>query len=357
MPDFDTLLENWEGESLVARRDEVGRAWIFIAIHSSRLGPAAGGTRMKSYPGPTAALHDALRLSEGMTYKFAAPNLPFGGAKAVIAVPSDLDPADRPGLLRRYGELVTQLGGRFLTGPDVGTTPEDMDIISETASSFVFCRTPGAGGAGDPGPFTALGVLAGIEAACEHVFGSPELADRRLVVQGVGDVGGALLDLLEAKGADVVFTEIDADLISRYRDERGFAFVAPEEVFAVEGDVFVPCALGGVLNAETIDRLRCRIVAGSANNQLAEPSDAERLRAAGVLYAPDFVINVGGAMAMPAMETMGWTADHAREQVRNYVRKTLLAIFNEAERFGSSTAAAAVAMAEHNLAAAGDDRR
>jgi leucine dehydrogenase len=355
MPDFDTLLQTWEGESLIAHRDGASGAWIFIAIHSSLLGPAAGGTRMKSYSGPTAAVQDALRLSEGMTYKFAAPNLPFGGAKAVIAVPADLDPADRPGLLRRYGEVVTRLQGRFLTGPDVGTTPEDMDIISETAPSYVFCRTPGAGGAGDPGPFTALGVLAGIEAACQHVFGSRDLADRRLVVQGVGDVGGALLDLLEPTGAEVAFTEIDADLISRYRDERGFGFVAPEEVFAVESDVFVPCALGGVLNADTIARLRCRIVAGSANNQLAEPSDADRLREADVLYAPDFVVNVGGAMAMPGMEAMGWTADHARRQVHDYVRRTLLAIFDEAERSGSSTAAAAVAMAEKNLAAAGDD--
>jgi len=354
MLDLDALLENWNGEMLVTQRDQATGAWIFIAIHSTRLGPAAGGTRMKTYPGPTAALQDALRLSAGMTYKFAAPDLPFGGAKAVIAVPPNLEAEDRPGLLRRYGEMIARLGGRFLTGPDVGTTPDDMDIISETGGSNVFCRTPSHGGAGDPGPFTALGVLAGIEAACEHVFGDPILAGRRVLVQGAGDVGGALIDSLLLAGAEVTFSEVDPDLVTRNRDERGLVFVAPEEVFDAECDIFAPCALGGVLNADTIPRLRCRIVAGSANNQLATPSDADLLATAGILYAPDFVINVGGAMAMPGIESMGWTVEHAREQVRTYVRRTLLANFDEAERSGSSTAAAAAAMAERHLAAAAD---
>jgi len=352
MPDLDALLEDWNGETVVTQRDETTGAWIFIAIHSTRLGPAAGGTRMKSYPGPTAALQDALRLSEGMTYKFAAPNLPFGGGKAVIAVPSDLDLADRPGLLRRFGEMVHRLGGRFRTGPDVGTSPEDMDVIAETAGGYVFARTPASGGAGDPGPFTALGVLAGIEAACEHVFGTAELARRRVLVQGAGDVGAGLIDLLAATDAQVTFSEIDPDAIRRTIRERGLAFVPPDEVFDADCDVLAPCALGGVLNADTIPRLRCRIVAGSANNQLATPLDADGLGATGILYAPDFVINVGGAMAIPGIETLGWTEDHARAQVASYVRETLLAIFAEANRAGSSTAVAAMTMAERNLAAA-----
>lgn len=354
MSNLDVLFERWNGEELVVQRDQATGAWIFIAIHSTRLGPAAGGTRMKSYVGLTAALRDALRLSEGMTYKFAVPNLPFGGGKAVIAVSSGIDPADRHGLLRRYGEMVGRLGGRFRTGPDVGTTPADMDIISETAGTNVFSRTVAAGGAGDPGLFTALGVFSGMEAACEHVFGDPTLAGRRILVQGSGDVGGALIDLLASADARILFSEIDPDLVALNRDERGFTFVPPEGVLDAECDILAPCALGGVLGAETIPRLRCRIVAGSANNQLVVPSDADRLRAAGVLYAPDYVINVGGAMAIPGIESMGWTAQHARDQVRSYVRTTLLAIFQNADRSGSSTAAAAAALAEEHLAAAGD---
>jgi leucine dehydrogenase len=354
MPDLDALFESWNGEALATQRDQATGAWIFIAIHSTRLGPAVGGTRMKPYLGPTAALQDALRLSEGMTYKFAVPNLPFGGGKAVIAVPPNIDPVDRSGLLRRYGEMVGRLGGRFRTGPDFGTTPSDMDIISETAGSNVFCRTAAAGGAGDPGPFTALGVLSGMEAACEHVFGDPTLAGRRILVQGLGDVGSALIDLLAVADADVIFSEIDPDLVTLNRDKRGLEFIAPEDVLDAECDILAPCALGGVLNAETISRLRCRIVAGSANNQLAAPSDADRFEAAGILYAPDYVINVGGAMAIPGIESMGWTEQHARDQVCSYVRTTLLAIFDKAERSGSSTAAAAAVMAEQHLAAAGD---
>jgi leucine dehydrogenase len=354
--DLDVLLESWNGEELIVQRDQETGAWIFIAIHSTRLGPAAGGTRMKSYPGMTAALQDALRLSEGMTYKFAVPNLPFGGGKAVIAVPSDIDLSDRRGLLLRYGEMVDQLAGRFRTGPDVGTTPADMDIISETAGSNVFSRTAAAGGAGDPGPFTALGVLSGMEAACEHVYGDPMLAGRKILVQGSGDVGSALIDLLAEADARVLFSEIDPDLVALNRDERGLTFVPPEGALDAECDVLAPCALGGVLSAETIPRLRCQIVAGSANNQLAVPSDADRLRTAGVLYAPDYVINVGGAMAIPGIESMGWTVQHARNQVRSYVRTTLLEIFENAERSGSSTAAAASALAERHLAAGERDQ-
>lgn len=350
----DPVLESWNGEELVTQWDRATSARIFIAIHSTRLGPAVGGTRMKSYLGPTAALQDALRLSEGMTYKFAVPNLPFGGGKAVISVPSDFDPADRPGLLRRYGEMVGRLGGRFRTGPDFGTTSADMDIISETAGPYVFCRTPAAGGAGDPGPFTALGVLAGMEAACEHVFDDTSLTGRRILVQGLGDVGSALVDLLAVADAEVIFSEIDPDLVKIYRDERGLVFIAPEDVVETECDILAPCALGGVLNAETIPRLRCRIVAGSANNQLGALSDADRFGEAGILYAPDYVINVGGAMAIPGIESMGWTVQYARDQVRSYVRRTLLAIFDKAERSGLSTAAAATVMAEQHLATAGD---
>ncbi len=350
---LDRLLRDWDGERLILRRDHPTGAWVVIAIHSTRLGPATGGTRMKSYPTVDAALADALRLSEGMTLKFATPGLPFGGAKAVITVGSELDPGDRPGLLRRYGTMVGELGGLFLTGPDVGTTPDDMDVIAATAGEYVFCRTVEAGGAGDPGPYTALGVFTGIQTVCERLFGTGAVAGRRVVVQGAGDVGGPLIEHLHEAGAEVAFSEIDDTRIARYRDGLGVALVPPEEAITTRCDVFAPCALGGVLDADTIPGLRCRAVAGSANNQLGEPADAQRLRARNILYAPDFVVNVGGAMAMPGIESLGWTEEQARKELVEYVDRTLRRVFAEAEAGGVSTDQAARSMAAERLKAAG----
>lgn len=206
---------------------------------------------MKSYPDVQAALQDAFRLAAGMTYKFATPGIPFGGGKAVIAIPPDFDPQSRPALLRRHGALVHQLGGLFYTGPDVGTSSADMDIIAETGAPYVFARTPAAGGAGSPGPFTALGVFAGIQVACEHLFGEASLKGRRVLVQGTGSVGGTLIEHLRAADAEVVFSEVDEGTIRRFRDELGLGFVPPEAVYTTECDIFAPCALGGVLNANT----------------------------------------------------------------------------------------------------------
>jgi leucine dehydrogenase len=347
---IDQRLTTWDGERLLMQHDRATGAWILIAIHSTVLGPAAGGTRMKPYPDLDAALEDALRLSEGMTYKFATPGLPFGGAKAVIMVPADLDAAQRPDLLRRYGSAVGELGGRFLTGPDLGTTPRDMDLIAETAGQHVFCRTAEAGGAGDPGPYTALGVFTAIETICERIPISLEGA--RIVVQGAGDVGGPLIERLLNAGADVVFSEVSDAVIGRYRDELGVDFVSPDEAIGTQCDVFVPCALGGVLNADTVPRLRCRAIAGSANNQLADPADAERLRRRGILYAPDFVANVGGAMAMPGIEALGWTREQAAKEVKEYVGRTLREVIETAAAEQITTDAAARRMAEARLAEA-----
>jgi len=302
---MESLLREWDGETVIVRHDRPTGAWIFIAIHSTRLGPATGGTRMKHYPSLEEALGDTLRLAAGMTYKFAVPDISRGGGKAVISIPSNLDLQSRSDLLRRYGRLVHQLGGLFYTGPDVGTTPSDMDIIAETGAPYVFCRTPAAGGAGSPGPFTALGVFAGIQAACEHLFGETSLRGRRVLVQGAGDVGGNLIRYLCLAGAEVVFSEVDEGLIRRFRDELGLQFVPAEAVYTTECNIFAPCALGGVLNANTIPQLKCRAVGGGANNQLSGLKDAENLRARGILYAPDYVINVGGAMAILGLETLG----------------------------------------------------
>lgn len=345
----ENILKNWAGEKLVIRYDEPTGAWIIIAIHSSRLGPPTGGTRMRPYPDFSAALEDALKLSKAMTYKFAVPGIARGGGKAVIAVPADLRPNARAGLLRRYGEIISQLNGYYSTGPDIGTGPADMDIIAETGTPYIFCRTPAAGGAGSSGPVTALGVFTGIQVACEHVYGEASLDRRKVLVQGVGSVGETLIEYLHNAGADVIFSEVDDEIIPRFRDELGLQFIPVEKVFTTECDVFAPCALGDALNENTIPQLKCRVVAGGANNQLASPEDAEKLRARGIIYATDYVVNVGGAMAIPGIETLGWSQAEAEHKLVKSVRYALLRIFEMAEAEGITTDEAARRIAEEHL--------
>lgn len=304
---------------------------------------------MKAYPDVRAALQDALRLAEGMTYKFAVPGMPWGGGKAVIALPQRFNPGARLDLLRRYGGLVRQLGGLFYTGPDVGTSSPDMDIISETGAPYVFGRTPRNGGAGPSGPATALGVFTGIQVACEHLFGGALPRGRQVLVQGTGSVGGTLIDHLLEAGAEVLFSEVDESAIRQYRDEMGLQFVAPEAVFDAEYDILAPCALGGVLNAETIPQLRCRAVVGGANNQLAEPEDAERLQARGILYAPDYVVNVGGAAYVLGVETQGWSHEKAEREVVESVRRGLRQVIEVATQSSITTDAAARRLADERL--------
>jgi leucine dehydrogenase len=349
---MESLLSEWDGETVIARHDKPSGAWIFVAIHSTRLGLAGGGTRMKAYPNPEAALQDALRLAEGMTCKLAVAGLPKGGGKAVIALPPGFDERSRPDLLRRYGALVRQLGGLFVTAPDVGTSSADMDVIAETGAPHIFGRTPAAGGMGDSGPITGLGVFAGIGVACEHVYGDPSLNGRSVLVQGAGHVGASLIGHLLDAGAEVSFSDIAESAIRRCRDELGLRFVPPGAAHAAECDVYAPCALGAVLNAETIPQLKCRIVAGGANNQLAVAQDAERLKARGILYAPDYVINAGGAIAALGIETLGWSHEQAEREVVAKVRRALGEIYAIAEAEGITTEAAARRVAEARLRAA-----
>ena len=349
---MESLIKNWGGEEVVLRHDPPTGAWILIAIHSTRLGPAAGGTRMKSYPDLRAALQDALRLSEAMTYKFAVPGISRGGGKAVICVPASLDSRMRPDLLRRYGRLVKQLGGLYYTGPDVGTSSSDMNIIAETGSPYVFGRTPEAGGAGDSGPITALGVFAGIQVVCERLFGTPSLKNRRILVQGAGSVGRTLMDLLNRAGAEVWFNDIDEPVICLLRDEKGFPCVPTESVYEAQCDIFSPCALGGILNATTIPQLKCKAVAGGANNQFARPGDVERLSQRGILYAPDYVINAGGAIGIPGIEALGWSKERAEKEVTGSIQKALRRIFEMSDSDGMTTDVAARRLAEERLAAA-----
>ncbi len=346
---IEQLLKDWDGETVVVRYDRPTGAWIFIAIHSTQLGPATGGTRLKSYTSPEAAISDVLKLAAGMTYKFAVPGFPRGGGKAVIAIPDDFDPQSRTDLRRRYGKLIQQLGGLFYTGPDVGTSSTDMDIIAETGAPYIHSRTPSAGGAGSSGPATAMGVFTGIQVVCEQLFGDASLEGRRVLVQGVGDVGESLIEHLRAAGAEVLFSEVDEKLIRRFRDELGFQFVPAKAVYSTECDIFSPCALGGVFNGDTVSQLRCRAIAGGANNQLAGPEDAERLRTRGILYAPDYVINVGGAMAITGIEALGWSREEAMRQVVTSIQGGLRQVFELAEKEGITTEGAALRVAEEHL--------
>jgi leucine dehydrogenase len=344
---FEDLLEEWDGEQAVIHRDHESGGWIFICMHSTQLGPAAGGTRLKVYDTPADGLRDAMRLSAGMTAKLAVANLGLGGGKAVLAMPQIPQGDERSALLHRYGGIVASLGGSFITSSDVGTGESDMDVIADT-TEHVFGRSVAKGGAGDPGPFTAVGVFHGIKASLAHVHGSDDLSGRTVLVQGVGSVGAALAELLGRNGALVLVADVDAERAQSIASSLGGSAVEAAQAIATECDVYAPCALGATLSAESVPRLRCRIVAGSANNQLAQPEAADLLRAAGILYAPDYVINAGGAIAINFLELNGRSHDDVDTALAN-IGDTLTEIYARADTEGITTAAAADALAASRL--------
>jgi leucine dehydrogenase len=350
---FEELLAGWDGEEVVVRHDEPTGSWMLIGVHSTTLGPAMGGTRLKSYPFADDALEDVLRLSAAMTVKQAAADLPYGGGKAVIAV--DEVPGrgsdERRELILRYAELVDSLHGTYVTAADMNTGEADMDTIGER-TPHVLGRSPANGGSGDPGTATAIGVFHGIRSCIRHAFDSDELEGRSILVQGVGSVGGTLARLLHEAGASVLLADVDGARASSIADGLGAKVVAATDVIGTGCDVFSPCATGRVLTAETIPHLRCRIVAGAANNQLGDRHDGERIRDAGILFAPDFVVNAGGVIHLAGSETLGWDAVTLAKRLEG-IGDTLLEVFASAERDGISTQAAAQRLAEERLAAAG----
>jgi leucine dehydrogenase len=345
---LEELIRSWDGEQVVVRYDRPTGTWVFVCIHSTARGPAGGGTRMKVYATPADALEDGLRLAAAMTLKMAGVDVPFGGGKAVLATPGQLADGDRRGLLLRYGELVDSLGGTYRTGPDVNTTVADMDVIGER-TPYVFCRSIERGGSGDPGPYTARGVFHGIRASVRHVFGSDELDGRAILVQGVGAVGERLAEQLASARARVLVSDIDEAKADAVAARIGADVVSPDDAMTTACDVYAPCALGGTLNMDSIPLLRSRIVAGSANNQLAEPEDAERLRDAGILYAPDFVINAGGVLYAWGTEGLGWTSDQVEARHAG-LGDALAQIYVHAENEGITTAEAAERIARARIA-------
>ena len=292
---------------------------MFIGIHSTRRGTAGGGTRMRVYTRPEEALADALKLSGAMTRKFAICDLPRGGGKGVLAVPQLPVGDARVELLHRYGEFITSLGGLYSTGPDMNTSERDMDLIAETCP-YVFCKTVENGGSGSTSPATARGVFYGIEASVRHALDS-DLGGVRVLVQGVGSVGALVARYLNDAGATVLVSDVQEE-----RADGLGTFVPPQDVVRTDCDVLSPCAIGGIVNAATVDELRCRVIAGAANNQLAAPGLADRLHERGILYAPDYVINAGGVLHGAGVESLGWTEEQVDERLRG-LGTTLLELY------------------------------
>jgi leucine dehydrogenase len=346
-PVLEDLIRSWDGEEVALHYDHPSGAWMFVCIHSTKRGPAGGGTRMNVYPNAGDGLADAMRLSHGMTMKMAATDIPFGGAKAVIAVRELPEGAERRRLLLDYGDLAASLGGNFQTGPDVNTTIADMDVIAER-HDYVYCRSVEHGGSGDPGPFTARGVFHGIRASTAHVFGSPDLDGLSVLVQGVGDVGARLAEQLAEAGARVLVSDVDTGRVNAVAERIGAEVVPPETATTIACDVYAPCALGGTLSKATIPQLHCRVVAGCANNQLVEPEDAARLDEAGILYAPDYVINAGGIIHAWGTESLGWGAEKVEARLAG-IGDSLAEIYARADAEGVTTEAAAERLARSRL--------
>jgi len=325
-------------EDVVWCRDEATGLRACIAVHSTVLGPALGGVRFRPYATEDEALTDVLRLSVGMTYKHAACGNDLGGGKAVIIGDPKTDRTDA--LIRRFGQLVESLGGRYLTAEDVGTTQADMDLIHQE-TSYV---TGVTGGSADPSPATAWGVLHAMQAVASHLWGSPSLDGRHVVVSGAGKVGGALIGHLLDAGARVTAAD-------PFTTVEGVPMVDPATAHAIECDIFSPNAYGAVLSATTIPELRCAAVCGAANNQLATPEDGFRLARRGVLYAPDYVANAGGVINI-ADELHG-VYDHDRAWARVAgIRETMANVLATADAEGITPAEAADRIAERRIDAA-----
>ena len=332
---MENLIRSWDGEYVVIRYDREAGAWMFIAIHSTVLGNAAGGTRLKAYATPSDGLRDAQRLAAGMTYKWAAIDFPKGGGKGVIALSRAIEEQARDRLLERYGEFVESLRGAFATGADLGVGPEQVKVIArETTHVF------GVRGGGDPGPWTALGVFTAIEAVAEKLFGTPDLQGRTVLVQGIGNVGGPLAKRLAEAGAKLKLADIDAGHAAGIAGELKGVAIDAERVYAERCDIFAPCAEGGVLNAYTIPQLCCKGIAGAANNQLANSEDADRLHKRGIIYAPDFIANSGGAIALCGLEALAMSDDYVVRKILS-IRDALQLIFGEAAENDESPEAAA----------------
>lgn len=337
-------------EQVVFCHDRLSGLRAIVAIHSTRLGPALGGTRFYPYATEDEGLEDVLRLARGMTYKAAAAGLDLGGGKAVIFGDPVRDRSEA--LLRAYARFVHSLNGRYVTAEDIGTTQPDMDLIRRE-TPFVTGVSAELGGSGDPSAATAHGVLQAAKAVALRLWGETSLVGRHFVVAGVGKVGSNLVRHLVEERARVTVTDITPAAVERTVGELGVDAVSPEEAHAVECDIYSPCALGGSLSSRTIPELRCAAVVGSANNQLADPDCAKLLAEAGIAYAPDYVVNAGGIINIAEeLSPRGYNRERAYNAVRQ-IFHTTGNVFDMAQGEGITTAEAADRMAERRMAAIG----
>lgn len=338
---FNTIMNVRLAELHIHHHEASGLNAI-IAIHNTRFGPALGGCRCLHYPDPDTAITDAIRLAEGMSYKAALAGLPQGGGKAVIVLPPPLTQIDRPRLFRAFGDLVESLGGRYITAVDSGTELEDLDRVAERTAHVVGTASDG----NDPSPMTAIGVLEGIRTAVQHRLGRSQLGGLRVTIQGAGHVGSHLARGLTAAGARLLISDNQPQRAEALARELGAEVIPVGAVYDSDCDVFAPCALGAVLNPDSIARLRCQVVAGSANNQLACPACADLLHKRGILYAPDYVINAGGLIQVSLAHL------HRQREIPaqvNRIAHTLADIFLRATREDLPTALIADRLAHARL--------
>ena len=332
--------------------EAVSKLHAFIAIHNTAQGPSLGGIRIFPYETREAALEDALRLSRGMTYKSAIAGMGLGGGKSVIIANPKTEKTEA--LLMAFAEAVETLQGLYICAEDVGCSTEDVKVIRQGTRYVV--GLPHEKSSGDPGPFTAWGVFRGIQSAAKKLFGSDCLRGKKVAVQGLGNVGRNLIDYLFWAGADLILSDIDSVLVQKYAKKYGAEVTLPEKILQAECDILAPCAMGGILNEKTIPHLRCKAVAGAANNQLLKDCDADLLLQKGILYAPDFVINGGGLLNVAnEIEEMGYNPKKSRDQI-HAIYDTLLSIYTLAEKMGKSTQQAAMDLTEMKISS-GEGKR
>jgi leucine dehydrogenase len=341
---FDTIAEMGHEQVVLCHDQSAGYRGI-IAIHSTTLGPALGGTRFWQYATDEEAIVDALRLARGMTYKNAVAGLNLGGGKSVLI--GDNRTANREMIFRAHGRFVESLGGRYITAEDVGTSTADMDFV-HMETDYV---TGLAGRSGDPSPVTAHGVFRAIQAAAKWCWSSDALQGKMVSVQGCGHVGYHLAKELHQSGAKLTVTDIDPERVKRVVSEFGAVPVAPDDIYKVRADVFAPCALGAVINDKTIPQLRVEIVAGAANNQLQDERHGDELHRRNVLYAPDYVANAGGVINVYS-ELAGWSSARAFRKA-DEIYDTVLKVFSIAKQEGVATHEAADRLAEQRIKAVG----
>ncbi|MEZ0392582.1 MAG: Glu/Leu/Phe/Val dehydrogenase dimerization domain-containing protein [Pseudobdellovibrionaceae bacterium] len=335
-------------EEVVFCHDPTVGLKAIIAVHNTSLGPALGGTRMWNYKNEEEALIDVLRLSKGMTYKAAAAGLNLGGGKAVIIGDSKTQKSE--GLFRAFGQFVNSLNGKYITAEDVGTSVEDMEyIFMETP--FVTGIPKDFGGSGDPSPYTAHGVLMGIKAAAKWQLGTDDLKGMRIAVQGLGNVGSHLVKYLSDEGAKIIVADIDPAKVKKQVDQFGAQAADTNQILFSDCDILAPCALGAIVNDSSITKIKAKVIAGGANNQLAEARHGKQLQDLGILYAPDYVINSGGLMNV-FVELEGYSPERAFDKTRK-VYDNCWKVFEIAKRDGVGTHVAADRLAEERISTIG----